>query len=73
MPASGGRAGRPDADGPGPSRIVAHPDVQMMLLRMASLVAASRALCYACAHAIDMSRRGAGGGARAMGATGRAC
>ncbi len=40
----------------GPSPIVAHPDVQMMLMRMASLVAASRALCYACAHAIDMSR-----------------
>jgi len=28
----------------------------MMLLRMASEVAAARALCYACAHAIDMSR-----------------
>ncbi|HET7714534.1 MAG TPA: acyl-CoA dehydrogenase [Bauldia sp.] len=42
----------------GPSPIVAHPDVQMMLLRMAALVAASRSLCYACAHAIDMSRRG---------------
>ncbi len=41
----------------GPSPIVAHPDVQMMLMRMASLVAASRALCYACAHAIDMGRR----------------
>jgi alkylation response protein AidB-like acyl-CoA dehydrogenase len=40
----------------GPSPIVAHPDVQMMLMRMASLVAASRALCYACAHAIDMGR-----------------
>ena len=53
------RQGRaPDADGPGPSHIVAHPDVQMMLLRMAALVAVSRALCYACAHAIDMSRRG---------------
>jgi acyl-CoA dehydrogenase len=29
-----------------------------MLMRMASLVAAARHLCYACAHAIDMSRRG---------------
>ncbi len=57
------RQGRaPDSNGPGPTRIVAHPDVQMMLLRMASLVAVSRALCYACAHAIDMSRRGPGPG-----------
>jgi acyl-CoA dehydrogenase len=39
-------------------RIVEHPDVRAMLLRMRSLVAASRALCYACAHAIDMSRHG---------------
>lgn len=45
----------------GPSPIIAHPDVQMMLLRMASLVAASRALCYACAQAIDMSRRAPAG------------
>jgi len=45
----------PGAEGPSP--IVAHPDVQMMLMRMASLVAAARALCYVCAHAIDMSRR----------------
>ena len=55
-------------DGPGPSRIVEHPDVQMMLLRMAALVAASRALCYACAHAIDMSRRAP---ARRPGGSGR--
>jgi hypothetical protein len=39
------------------SRIVEHPDVRMMLLRMASSVAGARALCYACAHSIDMSRR----------------
>jgi acyl-CoA dehydrogenase len=51
-----GRA--PDSVGPGPDPIVRHPDVQAMLMRMASLVAAARALCYACAHAIDMSRRG---------------
>ncbi len=44
-----------------PSRIVAHPDVRMMLLRMATLVAASRALCYACAFAIDMGRRAPAG------------
>jgi alkylation response protein AidB-like acyl-CoA dehydrogenase len=53
------RQGRAPGDsGSGPSRIVAHPDVQMMLLRMAALVAVSRGLCYACAHAIDTSRRG---------------
>jgi alkylation response protein AidB-like acyl-CoA dehydrogenase len=51
------RQGRAPGVAAGPSLIVEHPDVQMMLLRMASLVAASRALCYACAHAIDMGRR----------------
>ena len=54
-------------DGSGPVAIVHHPDVQVMLMRMASLVAASRALCYACAHAIDMSRRGAPEDRRAWG------
>jgi acyl-CoA dehydrogenase len=50
------RQGRaPGIEGTAP--IVAHPDVQMMLMRMAALVAVSRALCYACAYAIDMSRR----------------
>ena len=38
------------------SPIVEHPDVQAMLLRMKALTAASRSICYACAHAIDMSR-----------------
>lgn len=53
------RQGRaPGASGPSP--IVEHPDVQMMLMRMASLVAASRALCYACAQAIDRSRHASG-------------
>ena len=55
------RQGRaPGSAGSGPDPIVRHPDVQVMLMRMASLVAASRALCYACAHAIDMARRGPG-------------
>jgi alkylation response protein AidB-like acyl-CoA dehydrogenase len=40
------------------SPIVQHPDVQRDLLRMKALTAASRALCYACAVAIDMSRHG---------------
>ena len=35
------------------SRIVEHPDVQRNLLRMRALTAASRAICYACAAAID--------------------
>ena len=35
------------------SRIVEHPDVQRNLLRMRGLTAASRAICYACAAAID--------------------
>jgi acyl-CoA dehydrogenase len=53
------RQGRgPGWSGEGPSPILAHPDVAVMLMRMASLTAASRALCYTCAHAIDMSRRG---------------
>ncbi len=38
------------------SPIVAHPDVQRQLLGMKSLTAAARAICHACAHAIDMSR-----------------
>jgi len=40
------------------SPIVEHPDIRRMLLRMKALTAASRAICHACAHAIDMSRRG---------------
>jgi alkylation response protein AidB-like acyl-CoA dehydrogenase len=52
------RQGRAPGSATGPDPIVQHPDVQMMLMRMASRVAASRALCYACAHAIDMGRRG---------------
>jgi alkylation response protein AidB-like acyl-CoA dehydrogenase len=53
------RQGRaPGAAGPGMSLIVEHPDVQAMLLRMAALTAAARAICYVTAHAIDMSRRG---------------
>lgn len=40
------------------SLIVEHPDVQRDLLRMKSLTAASRAITFTCAHAIDMSRYG---------------
>jgi len=53
------RQGRaPGWTGDGMSPIVDHPDVQSMLWRMKALTAASRALCYTCAHAIDMSMRG---------------
>jgi len=40
----------------GAAPLVAHADVQAMLLRMQALVAASRALAYSCAFAFDMSR-----------------
>ena len=43
-------------DGPGMSPIIEHPDVRRMLLTMKSLTAASRAISYCCAHAIDMAR-----------------
>ena len=38
------------------SPIVEHPDVARMLLTMKALVGASRAVAYACGHAIDMAR-----------------
>ncbi|ANL33037.1 acyl-CoA dehydrogenase [Rhizobium phaseoli] len=50
-----GRA--PGSTGPGMSPIVDHPDVAGMLLTMKALTQGSRAISYACAHAIDMSRR----------------
>jgi len=43
------------------SPIVEHPDVQRDLLNMKALTAASRAIAYCCAQAIDMSRRGPAG------------
>jgi acyl-CoA dehydrogenase len=39
------------------SPIVDHPDVARMLLTMKALTQGSRAISYACAHAIDMSHR----------------
>lgn len=39
--------------GEGPSPIIGHPDVRRMLMTMRGLTAAARALCLACAHAID--------------------
>ena len=41
--------------GEGMAPIVRHPDVQRNLLTMKALTAMARAICYSCAHAIDMS------------------
>lgn len=40
--------------------IVHHPDVQRNLLTMKSLTQAARAICYACAHALDMAHASEG-------------
>lgn len=44
--------------GEGMAPIVMHPDVQRNLLTMKAKTKAARAICYACAHAIDMSKIG---------------
>ncbi|MEM1376893.1 MAG: acyl-CoA dehydrogenase [Pseudomonadota bacterium] len=44
--------------GEGSAPIVHHPDVQRNLLTMKTMTQAARAICYACAHAIDMSHNG---------------
>ncbi|MEL6946107.1 MAG: acyl-CoA dehydrogenase [Pseudomonadota bacterium] len=48
-----------DYEGEGMAPIVHHPDVQRNLLTMHALTAASRAISYNCAHAIDQSEHGA--------------
>ncbi|QKV18906.1 acyl-CoA dehydrogenase [Oricola thermophila] len=59
------RQGRaPGWTGEGMSPIVLHPDVRRDLLTMTSLTRAARAICLACAHAIDMSRATQGDEAR---------
>ncbi|MBX4927600.1 acyl-CoA dehydrogenase [Rhizobium binae] len=50
-----GRA--PGSTGAGMSPIIDHPDIARTLLTMKALTQGSRAISYACAHAIDMSRR----------------
>ena len=45
-----------DYTGEGMAPIVYHPDVQRNLLTMKALTQASRAICYCCAHALDMAR-----------------
>src|SRR3546814_2787704 len=46
----------PGWTGSGMSPIIEHPDVARMLLTMKALTQGARAICYACAHAIDMAR-----------------
>jgi len=48
----------------GMAPIVHHPDVQRTLVSMQALARAARALCYACAHALDMGRACEGDTAR---------
>jgi acyl-CoA dehydrogenase len=50
-----GRA--PGWAGSGMSPIIEHPDIARMLLTMKALTQGSRAITYACAHAIDMAHR----------------
>ncbi|MFN7104100.1 MAG: acyl-CoA dehydrogenase, partial [Pseudorhizobium sp.] len=54
----------PGWTGTGMSPIIEHPDVARMLLTMTALTQGSRAICYACAHAIDMAHRTEGEEAR---------
>ncbi|MEL7543848.1 MAG: acyl-CoA dehydrogenase, partial [Pseudomonadota bacterium] len=56
-----------DPDG-GAVAIVHHPDVQRMLLRMKSLTEAARAISYATAGAMDVSRRASDAAEREEGA-----
>ena len=42
--------------GEGMAPIIHHPDVQRNLMTMKSLTSAARAICYNCAHAIDMEQ-----------------
>jgi len=44
-----------DAKGKGPHAIILHPDIQRSLAMMKSKIAASRAICMACAVAADLS------------------
>ena len=51
------RQGRaPGWQGEGMSPIIEHPDIRRTLLLMRGLTQASRAICYACADAIDKAR-----------------
>ncbi|MBC7314370.1 MAG: acyl-CoA dehydrogenase, partial [Rhizobium sp.] len=50
----------PGWTGSGMSPIIEHPDVARTLVTMKALTQGSRAICYACAHAIDMSHHAEG-------------
>jgi alkylation response protein AidB-like acyl-CoA dehydrogenase len=52
------------ADGQAMSPIIEHPDIARTLITMKALTQGSRAICYACAHAIDMSHHTQGDEAR---------
>lgn len=56
--AAGSKSNEPDV-------IIAHPDVRRMLMTMRSTAMAARAICYATAVAIDVSRRAGDATARA--------
>ncbi|MGV1910783.1 acyl-CoA dehydrogenase [Agrobacterium vitis] len=54
----------PGWTGAGMSPIIEHPDVARTLLTMKGLTQGARAICYSCAHAIDMSHHSEGDEAR---------
>ncbi len=57
-----GRA--PGWSGDGMSPIIEHPDIARTLLTMKALTQGSRAIAYACAHAVDMAHAAQGEDAR---------
>ena len=63
------RQGRSDGRRDGEmSAIVEHPDVKRMLLTMRSHTAAARAICFACAEALDRAQLGDDASAKAVAA-----
>ncbi len=44
----------------GMTPIIEHPDIMRNLLTMKSMIRASRAICYSCAHALDMAKASEG-------------
>jgi Acyl-CoA dehydrogenases len=54
----------PGWSGSGMSPIIDHPDIARTLVTMKALTQGARAICYACAHAIDMSHHTEGTDAR---------
>jgi len=54
----------PGWSGSGMSPIIEHPDIARTLITMKALTQGARAICYACAHAIDMSHHTEGEEAR---------